>query len=213
MRIPLVTVLIIVWMPFLGLAASATLASTPPIFLPDIHLFFRDVEGIIEFPDSTVKTTFRVPVRLFGKSLIYTSIQDGFRYRNARGKLRFLDPKRVKKVSFTYCNQDVELVSQKIPGKGHLFLSKVESGRVNLYHYIIVSHSRDVNGFRRSEEHPIYLIQRDGGSLERVREWRFRRQMREYFADCPALVEKLNNKTYNRYHLHRIVAHCNNMCE
>lgn len=58
-----------------------------------------------------------------------------------------------------------------------------------------------------------YILQKDNGELKRLKGLTFKKDMVEYFCNCPALAEKIENKDFRKSDLEFIVRFYNSNCQ
>ncbi len=57
-----------------------------------------------------------------------------------------------------------------------------------------------------------YILQKGDGELKRTKGLNFRKDMVEYFSDCPELSKRIDNKEFRNNDLESIVRFYNNKC-
>jgi hypothetical protein len=57
-----------------------------------------------------------------------------------------------------------------------------------------------------------YIMQKGSGELKRPKNLSFKKDMAEYFRDCPALVDKIQDKDFKKYDMEAIVSFYNKNC-
>ena len=57
-----------------------------------------------------------------------------------------------------------------------------------------------------------YILQKEDGELKRIKSLTFKKDMIEYFSDCPKLIEKIDNKEFSKQDIKAISAFYNSDC-
>jgi hypothetical protein len=58
-----------------------------------------------------------------------------------------------------------------------------------------------------------YILQKGDEPIKRPRTWSFKKDMAEYFQDCPALVERIESKEFRKNEVESIVVFYNTKCQ
>ena len=188
----------------------------------------KKTEGKIIYDTDTVDAIIKIPVKFFSRQPNYESLQYKVKYYDSKGNKFILKPHEAKEVQFTYLGNDVRLLSRYnslnlgnlFSISDHIFLRLEIDGNLKLFNYYYTQNtpgtynasSGTMNpGYAYSVEN--YIFQKGEGELKRTNTMNFRKDMTEYFSDCPLLVEQIENKTFKRNDLISIVRFYNKECE
>ncbi len=58
-----------------------------------------------------------------------------------------------------------------------------------------------------------YILQKGDGELKRLKGWTFKKDMAEFFSDCPDLVERVESKDFRKGDLESMVRCYNTNCQ
>jgi len=176
----------------------------------------QEITGTIVFPNETVDVTFLVPVGLFGGDPNTEAMQRGIRYRDSHGKKHKLKPSQAIEFSFTYDGRLWRMVSSNYTSglftKG-IFLLQLVDGPVKMFEYTYTTRTGGgMNGMGMTTTTTINLMQRGNEPVKELRMFGFKKDMADYFKDCPALVSLIEEKAFKRRDLMEIVNYYNNKC-
>lgn len=202
------------------------------IFITVIGLIFifkleaKKIEGQIFYKNDTVYVTMNIPVKFFTQKPNYKKLQYKIKYFDSLGVKKVLRPDDAEEVRFTYLYEKVRMLSRtNTLGLGNIFsmssniFLRIEiDGDLKLFTYYYtqsyqmnntsIGMSRGV--FFYSEEKSI--LQKGDGELKRPKGLRFRKDMIQYFNDCPELSKKIEVKVFRKSDLDSIVRFYNRSC-
>ncbi|UII20599.1 hypothetical protein [Fulvivirga ligni] len=186
----------------------------------------KNLKGKIFYLDGSVEEVkFRIPVDFLSGNPKYHIIQEGMKYYQGNS-LRNLDPSGVDKVILA--NKDEIITMVVVPnfdGKGEvikgagseIFIRILKEGALNLYELAqtfntgpMIDANGMVMGGGQSISH-LYLLQFSEQELHRI-ETPFKREMAEYFKDCPKLVALIENRYITKKDIFLMVDFYNNSC-
>jgi hypothetical protein len=138
-----------------------------------------------------------------------------------------LKPDDAKEISFTYNGQKIRMLSvvdnlqmtSMFASNVKVFLKLELDGKVKLFDYYATSYSPGIYspgtgmmGGGSSYTYERLVMQRDDGPLVRPRGLYFKKDMAEFFQDCPELVERINAKVFKKGDLEIMVREYNTKC-
>lgn len=177
------------------------------------------VNGQIVFSDRTIDVTLFIPVGLFGTGPNTEALQKGVRYLDPKGKKRRLKPNQAKEFRFNFEGQEFRMVSHPyefamFAMASHVFLLQLIDGPLKMFEYrVTTQNSGGPNMTMASTQTISYLLQKTGEEgLVEPRVIGFKKEMSEYFADCPSLVALIQEKEFKRRDLSEIVMFYNTRC-
>ena len=187
----------------------------------------KKIKGVILFAEDTVQVTMKIPVKFLSGEINYQKLQTKVKYFDSLGTKRVLRPDDAREIRFSYDYEDVRMLSRvKNDGMGNIFSAdsciflKLEvDGPLKLFSYYYsqsnpgmynASTGMMTGGYSYTVEK--YILQKGNGDLKRPRGLTFRKDMMEYFADCPVLAGKIEAKEFKRRDLTSIVRYYNLHC-
>jgi hypothetical protein len=199
-----------------------------------LSLYAKKIEGKIFFENDTIDVTFILPVDLLTQDIIYENVQQKIKYIDRNGIKHKLRPDDAKEIRFKYPYSEIRMIS--VPnnlGLGNpfffgqnIFLELKIDGYLKLFNYYYKQKSANMftgsSGFNNSIntmntyqfEYTVerFILQKGNGGLKRPKRISFKKDMIEYFQDCPELVEKFENKEINKDYLESAVRFYNSRC-
>lgn len=182
------------------------------ILFYSINVFAAElVKGKILTSNDTIDVTFKISVDAFSKEPNYMKLQGMVQYYNASGKLCVLSAAAAKEIQFTYRGVEIRMLSRFLRNgfSQYAFLKLVVDGDVKLFNYYYQQPSNTGSGSYSMNE---YILQNDVGDLVAVNGMSFKEDMSTYFSECPALAEKIEDKTYRINDMETIVKYYNSTC-
>ena len=185
------------------------------------------VKGKIITEKDTIYVTFKIPVTTFSSEPNYIKLQEKVKYLDASGKECVLKPNYATEIQFSYAGGTIRMLSRfKSIFLGSIFSSNLYiflkldiDGDVKLFNYYFRRSSGGMyngatgmytgGGSYTSND---YILQKGTGDLVVVHGISFKDDMSTYFSQCPALVEKIKNKTYRMADIATIVRYYNSGC-
>ncbi len=183
----------------------------------------KKIEGYIHHNDNRKeKVTFLIPFGFLSSEPSYVNLQRQIKYLVGKEKVA-LRADDVKEISFTIKGQEIRMRSvydnlqQGWSSGSFIFLKLEVDGPVSLYHYYSTTTTPGVytggmmtGGTTNTTDR--LVVQRDNGELIRPRTMFFRKDMAQFFADCPELVKKIDDRVLVKSDLEIIVIEYNTKC-
>jgi hypothetical protein len=192
-----------------------------------LHADGRKIQGIIIANGKSKEVTFDIKVRFLAGEPNFERIQYKIRYYDQGGKKQTLRPDHADEIRFKYDGMEVRMIS--VPntlGGGSLFSSasriflKLEmDGPLRLYRYYYTQSNPGMyngagGGYYPGGTYTVdnLLFQKGNGPLKKPRSLGWKKDMLEYFSDCPALRERIESKDLRRKEIEAIVTYYNQNC-
>lgn len=204
---------------------KALLLSVLTLFTFTLHA--KKINGRIFFENDTIDVTLNIPFKLFSKEPNYQRLQNRLKYYDSTGAKVVVTPDQVKEFAFSYGYEVVRMLSRENSlGLGgifaidtNIFLKLEVDGALKLFKYYFTQSSPGMynastgmvtGAYSFSVEN--YVLQKGDEELMRPRGLTFRKDMTEYFDNCPDLAEKIDKKEFRRADITAIVNFYNSMC-
>jgi hypothetical protein len=176
------------------------------------------------------EVVFDLPVAL--NAINYFKLQEKVKYTDSFGIKKTLRPEQAKEIVFNFNGEEIKMIS--IPKSGDISLGRAFSsstsfflkleiaGKMCLYYYEYREYKQTgfggtTSGAPTSTGYFAYvdkfLLQKKDGPLKWPRELSFRKDLMEYFSDCPELATKIDKKEFKKDHLIEIVRFYNSYCK
>ncbi|MEM6718330.1 MAG: hypothetical protein AAF611_03345 [Bacteroidota bacterium] len=180
-------------------------------------------EGTIYLKNGTIKQGL-IKIPQISKDFIAFNGTQRVKFKtDKKARKEKFDHTQVEKVVFTTADGEaVAYIYIPVSEKKHELFTKIVKGKANLYARS-VSYTESFAGdcpnggmaFLNSGDYEEFYVWREGektaSPLITLRISRsFRKRAMEYFADCPALVEKLENRSYRNENIEDVVKSYNN---
>lgn len=173
------------------------------------------IDGIILKGSDTIKVKFNIPMGLISGEPIYEKIQHKITYFDASGKRKTLKADDATEIRFDINGNTVRMLSRlNSLGLGNIFSSgtniflKLEiDGPLKMFKYHFTSNQGGAV-YLDSD----FILQKGNDVLMQPSIFSFKREMTEYFSNCPKLVEKIESKDFRKKHLEEIVNYYNSEC-
>ena len=138
--------------------------------------------------------TFNIPFNFLSREPNYEKLQYKVKYFDPAGKKVVLKADNAKEIQFQFAGENVRMLSRyNSIGIGNIF-------------------SMSTHIFLKLEMDGKLKLQKENGELKRPKGMSFRKDMTEYFSDCPALVEKIEDKDFRKSDLEMMVNFYNSNC-
>ncbi len=191
------------------------------------HLNAKKIEGIIIFEHDTAEVIFNIPIELLTQQPDYDKLQYRVAYFDAKGKKRVLSPYDALEIRFRFEQEEIRMLSRNgfhefgfgFGKGGQIFLKLEVDGPLKLFTYyhtqpapgtVTPTNARITGGYSYDAENAI--LQKGEDRLFRPMWLTFRKDMKEYLSDCPALIEMIENKEMRRADMVEIVGYYNEKC-
>jgi hypothetical protein len=187
----------------------------------------KKIEGKIFFEHDTMDVIFNIPVDLITEEPNFESLQQRVKYYDSEGKKHILRPDDAKEYRFKSYHREIRMISRKntlesgrlFSTGNNIFLRLQVDGYLKLFNYYFTRTTAGTfngptgamnSGTSYSSER--YVLQKGDDVLKRTKGLNFKKDMQEYFSDCPKLAEKIENKEFRQYDLRSIVRFYNSQC-
>ena len=203
------------------------------VFLITLGLIFtfkleaKKIEGKIFFEHDTMDVIFNIPIDLITLEPNFEKLQLKVKYFDQAGKKHILRPDDAKEYRFKYLYREIRMISRKNSlGIGGIFLTDKNiflqlevDGYLKLFNYYFTRRIGGTYNAATGTMYPgmsfdseRYILQKGDDVLKRTKGLNFKKDMQEYFSDCPKLAEKIENKEFRQYDLRSIVRFYNSQC-
>ncbi|RAV99282.1 hypothetical protein [Pseudochryseolinea flava] len=191
-----------------------------------IQVFGRKIPGTIISKGQSRQVMFDIKVKLLYDEPNFERIQFKVRYYDEAGKKQTLRPDDADEIIFDYEGMEVRMISCENTIGGNIFSSskriflKIEiDGPLKLYRYYYTQTSPGFSGGAgggytpgTSYQMENLIFQKGDGPLKQPRTLGWKKDMLEYFSDCPALRERIEQKDLRRREIEAIVHYYNSNC-
>ena len=198
------------------------------LLLVSLHAYGKKIQGSIIANGKARQVTFQIKVPLLGAEPNFERIQYKVRYYDETGRKRTLRPDEADEIRFEYGGMTVRMIScPNTLGGGSIFSTasniflKLEiDGRLKLYRFYQTQTTPGHfgggagAGYSPGMTYRIdnLIFQKGNGPLKRPRTLGWKKDMLEYFSDCPALRERIESKDLRRKEIEAIVMYYNQNC-
>ena len=189
----------------------------------------KKIDGTIIFRNDTVSVTFNVPFKFLSQTPNYEKLQSKIKFYDSSGKKVKIRPDEAKEISFNHRDENIRMLSRPntlaykniFSTNNNIFLKLEIDGDLKLFkHHFTRTSSQPMPGaggstMMVSNSYAVerYILQKGTGQLKQPKELSFRKDMMEYFSDCPALVEKIENRELRARDIKTIVNMYNSSCK
>jgi hypothetical protein len=203
------------------------------ILIASLILVFYNVDAkkipgkIVLNNGETIDVTFLIPFGFLNSQPTYTKLQMRARYVDRSGKKVVIKPDDAKEISFNFKGQNIRMISvnddlglQSIfSSQQRAFLKLEIDGALRLFTYYFTQNSPGMyNSATGTMSGGTYynvdkfVLQKKNGPLKQPRGISFRKDMSEYFSDCPELVERIQKRDLRKGDLEIMVMEYNKKC-
>jgi len=187
----------------------------------------KKLEGKILFDNDAVHVKFFIPVNVFSKEINYEKLQYKIKYFDSTGNKFVIKPDQAVEVRFIYKNEEVRILSRYnslrlgnvFSVNQRIFLKLEIDGKLKMFKYyytesslMMYNSSSEVTTGGYSYQVDKYILQKGSQELVKVKDLTFRKDMMEYFKDCPDLSQMIERKEYRKRDLKKIVSYYNSNC-
>jgi len=138
-----------------------------------------------------------------------------------------ITPDQVVEVAFTYDEVLIRMISVRDELKlnspfanlTNVFLKLEQEGAVRLFRYYQVSNApgayNNQSGMSTANNSRVadrFVVQRGNGPLVRLEGMSFKKDVAEFFHDCPDVIKKVKDKEYKKEDLEMVVKRYNKVC-
>jgi hypothetical protein len=198
------------------------------LILVSLQVSAKKIQGrIILNNDEAMNVTFVIPFGFLAGEPAYIKLQTGVKYFDSSNKKIMLKPGDAKEISFTFNGQNIRMLSVDddlelrsiFSSQEKVFLKLEIDGAVKLFTSYTTQHTAGMyNGMTGSMSPGTtynvekFVLKKRNGPLKRPRGIVFRKDMSEFFSDCPELVEQIQNKDLRKGDLELMVMEYNKKC-
>lgn len=192
-----------------------------------LQVFGKKIPGTIIADGKSTEVIFDIKVPLLGDEPNFERIQYKVRYYDETGKKRTLRPDNADEIRFDYEGMEVRMIScLNTVGGGSIFSTaskiflKLEiDGPLKLYRFYYQHTTPGYyggagGGYSPGVSYSVenLIFQKGNGPLKQPRTLGWKKDMLEYFSDCPALRELIESKDLKRKQIEAIVMYYNRNC-
>jgi hypothetical protein len=196
------------------------------ILVMGTSVWAKKIKGTIIAKGQSREVMFNVKIPFLGNEPSFERIQYRIKYYDESGKKHVLLPHEADEIQFDYDGMKVRMIScPNSLGFGNIFSSspiiflKLEiEGPLKLYRYYYRQTSGGMmtagGGFTPSHSYTVenFIFQKGNGPLKRPRALGWKKDMLDYFSDCPALAKLIESKDLRRKEIEAIVMFYNGNC-
>lgn len=187
----------------------------------------KKIPGKIIFANDTIDVIFNIRTSLLTDEPKYSNLQFKVKFFDSNGKKKILKPNEAKEIRFTYQGENIRMVSKRntlelgsIFNLGaYVFLRLKIDGYLKLFYFYDTQSSSGMYNANTGTMSGGYsytvtcsALQKGEGELKVPPSLTFKKEMSQYFSECPKLVEKIQSKDYRKNDLESIVRFYNSNC-
>lgn len=187
----------------------------------------KKIEGYyITTTKEKFNAVFDISVGALTDEINFEAIQFALKYYDANGERQKLDLSTIYEVGFKY--NEEQFVLRKLRNfldlnalyafdTTYMLLRIIKEDVISSYVFSGTGYMVNSNGFGGAGTGKFYkfgsgiLVKKDGTMIN-PSTGSFRKKMRAFFYDCPALVDKINDKVYKRNQIDEIIAYYKENC-
>jgi hypothetical protein len=184
----------------------------------------KNIEGIVIFKNDTLDVIFKIPINIFSKGINFEKLQYKIKYFDSSRDLVVIKPEQAEEIRFLYNNEEVRMLSRDsrhilksvFSNKGMIFLKLEIDGIIKLFTYyhaesspVTYNSSSELITEGISYQVDKCFLQKDNQELVRINGLTFRKDMTEYFSDCPDISKKIEFREYRKKDIQTIVNNYN----
>ncbi len=196
-------------------------------------IFFSKAEKVKGFyvtnNHDTIKALLKIPYNAaFSIDFNFVKMQQEMEYINDAGEKITMTPNDILAYGFEYYDEREEkddtmvFVSKKnifyrstdfSDNDSTIFLMQLVKGKLSLYNYYSMSSvSAGFNYAANNVMHSTPVLEFLNQKLFTYNTNKFKSEMAKYLADCPIVLQKIEEKNYKNKHLHIVVELYNSLC-
>lgn len=177
----------------------------------------------------TIKALLKIPYNsTFSIDFNFVKMQQEMEYFNEAGEKISYTPNDILAYGFEYFDEREEkddtmlFVSKKnifykatdfSDNDSTIFLMQLVKGKLSLYTYYSMSSGSAVFGAAPNNvTHSTPILEFSNQKIFTYNTYKFKTEMAKYLADCPLVLQKIEEKNYKNKHLHTVVELYNNLC-
>ncbi|MEQ8425048.1 MAG: hypothetical protein RIA63_10085 [Cyclobacteriaceae bacterium] len=186
-----------------------------------------NVSGQIILPNKTLDVTMMIPVVTASCEPNFQKLQHKIKYYNSSGKKIALQPDEIEEIKFSYNGKDIRMQSRpnsvesgNFLSSGRRILLKLEvDGKLKMFNYYYTQSSPGVYNPASRVRTGVFnqtttqgILEKDG-VLKQPNKKNFKKDMSNYFSDCPLLAQKIAGNELSEENLIEIVELYNTNCD
>ena len=197
------------------------------ILMSYFSLQAKKIDGTIILENDTLIVTLKIPYKFLAQEPNYEKLQYKIKYFDTEGNKVILKPHEAKEIRFNDGFDDIRMLSRPnnldlgslFSISSHIFLKLEIDGNLKLFKYHYTQSSGGMYngatgtytaGYSYNVEK--YILQKGDEELKRTRSLVFRKDLMDYFSDCPELAKKIEEKEFRKRDLELIVQYYNSHC-
>jgi hypothetical protein len=200
---------------------------TAALLVVFVHAEAKKVTGVIIVNGRSREVTFNIRVPLLSDEPDFQRTQYKVRYYDETGKKHIFRPDEADEIRFDYDGNEIRMISclntigskKLFSSSSRIFLKLEIDGPLKLYRYYYKQTTGGYYGAPGMGYSPgvtytadHFIFQKGNGPLKRPRSLGWKKDMLEYFSDCPALRDRIESKDLRRKEIEAIVAFYNRQC-
>lgn len=187
----------------------------------------KKIEGTIVKEGIPEVVTLFIPIRL-GEGVDFHSLQEEVRYFDSENKKQVYQPTEIDEFRFTYRDEEIRMISWQNDirlgadleqrNMKQIFIRSIGEGPLSLFvFYDLVTAlgiPKELLLNNRASEYlrPSYVFIKEGYEPHVQLRINFKKELSEYFEDCPSLAEKIQDATYHARDVKDILQYYNKNC-
>ena len=195
------------------------------VFIAIIGLLFvfkveaKKIPGQIIYKNDTVNVILNIPTKILPSEPNYVKLQKKVKYFDSQGVKKVVHPGEAIEIRFVFKSEEVRMVSRPnrnlYSNKLNLFLKVEVDGDLKLfsYYYTVNSHNPSAQiTMGQSYTARRFLLQKGDEDFKMPKKIGFKKDMMEYFDDCPELSKKIESKEFRKSEMVSMVIFYNRSC-
>jgi hypothetical protein len=191
-----------------------------------LHADGKKIPGTIIANGKSNEVMFDIKVPLLSDEPNFERIQYKVHYYDHFGKKRILRPAEAEEIRFKYLGAEVRMIScantfdagSIFSASPKIFLKLEIDGFLKLYRFYYTQATGGSfnagGGYSPGMSYTVdnLIFQRGNGPLKRPRSLGWKKDMLEYFSDCPSLSDRIESKDLRKKEIEAIVMYYNQNC-
>jgi hypothetical protein len=197
------------------------------LLVTSLHAYCKKIQGVIIVDGNQREVTFDIKVPLLADEPNFERIQYKVRYYDESGKKRTLRPDDADEIRFSYEGMEVRMISciNTLGGglfstSSRIFLKLEIEGQLRLYRFYYRQTTPGFYGggagvgYSSGASYTIdnFVFQKGDGPLKQPKTLGWKKDMLDYFSDCPTLRDRIESKDLRRKEIEAIVLYYNQNC-
>jgi hypothetical protein len=182
------------------------------VFTTSLFARTQKIDGQIITINGSINVIFEVPFMNSNGLPDYRKLQSKVIYYDSMNKKRTLMPDTVTEIRFSYLGKTIRMISlfdalslnKALNNSTHVFLKLEAEGKVNIFSYFYIASGgsgfNPATGVMNSSSYKddMIILQKPGGSIWKPEAMSFKKDIKAFFSDCTALIEKIDRKEFER---------------